>query len=107
MDIIFYIIHFGSTWKSTFVVHRLDCMTIVDMYEIPGWFESYQVHTPDDKIMSSVVSFQLFYFKASYKQGEINLDDKVTDYMWVSREELPDYMPSVVSDTVQDFLLEY
>ena len=53
------------------------------------------------------LSLQKFFFKASYNKGEITLGDKVTDYKWVTKEELKEYLHPEALHAMKDFLVEY
>lgn len=50
---------------------------------------------------------KLFHFKAIYNKGEINLGDKVTDYRWLTLEELKDYLDKEDFSAVKSFMMEY
>jgi large subunit ribosomal protein L46 len=50
---------------------------------------------------------QVFFYKAYFIDGEIELDQKeVVDYAWVTREELQKYLSPDLFDQVKKFLLD-
>lgn len=52
--------------------------------------------------------FQIFIYKAEFKDGNVDLKDKeIIDYKWVTLEELSEYVTPQFEKTLKEFVLEF
>lgn len=60
-------------------------------------------------ILSSISCFfvQVFFFKAWYKGGDVAVNkEDATDYMWVTKDELPNFCSRAYLKSVKDFIVD-
>lgn len=50
--------------------------------------------------------FQIFFFKAYWLNGEIQKGADVEDFLWLTKDELSEYLKSDYYKTVKDFIFE-
>jgi hypothetical protein len=52
--------------------------------------------------------FQVFFYRAEFNGGAVKINEKdITDYKWVTLEELSDYLMPAYEKAVKQFVLEF
>jgi len=76
------------------------------MGNAPSGFYKYK-YSKDPPTDGQPVGAKVFYFKAQLKSGDvIKSSPEVEDYLWLTKEELPSYVPASYADNLDKFLLE-
>lgn len=49
---------------------------------------------------------QVFFYKAQLQAGSVSPNEDITDFVWVTKNELKDYVPKAYLRKVNQFVLE-
>ena len=70
-----------------------------------GIFSNYP-YTFTFTYIAFFLSFQVFFYKAQLQSGEVSALNDAKDFVWVTRNEMKDYVDRKYMKKVKDFVIE-